>query len=180
MNDTIFVCGSPSFQNLQTADPTEMWVEDNGCSGSPTVSGTKADNVGVQPIPTDNSSLATQAAANGCLYEGPTTIVINGSNMTVTSPDTPTGKPTGAPGTSTSNDALNDAANTANVCLPGGAGHDGARAGQRRDLRRDLSVDHQRGRRHEVQRSELTTRCPRPARRGSGVSPPVTPSSRGR
>ena len=155
MNDTIFVCGSPSFQNLQTADPTEMWVEDNGCSGTPTVSGTQADNVGVQPIPTDNSSLSTQASANGCLYEGPTTIVINGSNMTVTSPATPTGKPTGAPGTSTSNDALNDAANTANVCLPGGAGHDGARAGQRCDLRRDLSVDHQRGRRHEVQRSGL-------------------------
>ncbi|MDR3660606.1 MAG: hypothetical protein P4L86_09450 [Mycobacterium sp.] len=118
VNDTIFVCGSPTFQNIQTADPTEMYLEGNGCSGTPTISGTQADNVGVQPIPTDNSSLSTQASLNGCLYEGPTTIVVNGSNMTVTSPDTPTGKPTGAPGTSTSNDALNDAANIANICLP--------------------------------------------------------------
>jgi hypothetical protein len=118
VNDTIFVCGSPTFQNIQTADPTEMYLEGNGCSGTPAISGTKADNVGVQPIPSDNSALTTQASLNGCLYEGPTTIVINGSNMTVTSPDTPTGKPMGAPGTSTSNDALNDAANTANGCLP--------------------------------------------------------------
>lgn len=118
VNDTIFVCGSPKFQNIQTADPTKMYLEGQGCSGTPSISGTQADNVGVQPIPTDNSALATQAASNGCLYEGPTTIVVNGSNMTVTSPDTPTGTPAGAPGTSMSNDALNAAANTANVCLP--------------------------------------------------------------
>lgn len=116
VNDTIFVCGSPSFQNVETADPTEMYVEGNGCSGAPSISGTQQDNVGIEPIPSDNSALTTQASLDGCLYEGPTTIVINGSNMTVTSPDTPTGPPPAGGGSS--NDALNDAANTANSCLP--------------------------------------------------------------
>ena len=35
MNDTVFVCGSPTFQNVETADPSEDWYEDGGgCSGS--------------------------------------------------------------------------------------------------------------------------------------------------
>ena len=199
INDTVFVCGSPSFDNLQTADPGQTWYEpgittlssalvkntgyssihiaamnsavSNGdslqigtgattqvvtasanasagattvsvshftanaaygtgtqvqdtstCSGTPTVSGTATDNVGAQNIPTDNSSLQDEAQLNGCTYQGPTTIVLNGSTMNVTSPATPTGKPTGASGSSTSNDALNDAANTANVCMPASSG----------------------------------------------------------
>jgi len=116
VNDTVFLCGSPTFQNVQTADQDQQWVQN--CSGSANVTGTAKFQVPVQPIPSDNSNLAVQAAANGCVYEGPTTIVLNGTTMTVTSPGTPTGKPTGAPGTSSSNDPLNDPANTANVCVP--------------------------------------------------------------
>jgi hypothetical protein len=119
INDTIWVCGAPTFQNVETADPNELYLQDGGgCSGSPNITGTQAFGVPVQPIPSDDSSLASQAAVNGCLYQGPTTIVLNGSNMTVTSPATPTGKPTGAPGTSSSNDFLNDPANVNNICLP--------------------------------------------------------------
>ncbi len=155
VNDTIFVCGSPSFQNTATADPAQNYFEDQGCSGTPNISGTKQDNVGVQPIPTDNSTLATQAAAGGCLYEGPTTIVFNGSTMTVTSPDTPTGKPTGAPGSSTSNDAAERGGEHRQRLPARGAGDDGARPDQRCDLRRDVPVHHQLGRNHQVQRPDL-------------------------
>ena len=80
-----------------------------------------ADNVAEEVIPTDNSSLVDEAQLNGCDYQGPTTIVLNGTTMKVKSPGTPTGKPTGAPGSSPSNDSLNDAANT-NVCMPSAPG----------------------------------------------------------
>ena len=116
-NDTIWVSGSPSFQTVQTADTKQNWVET--ASGSPSsTSWTKG--VPVEPIPSDNSSIRTTASLTGCLYEGPTTLVLNGTTMSVISPDTPTGKPNGAPGTSISNDSLNDPTNTGNVCLPTG------------------------------------------------------------
>ncbi len=198
VNDTVFVCGSPTFLNVETADTNEAWYEDGGgCSGAPkgdttltsallnnhayttlsvqnlgqaaakndtftiglgsttqtvtlsaaaaagatsvsvnsftttaayptgtpvndNATGTWQSGVPVENVPTDNSSLQTDAASNGCVYQGPTTITLNGSanTMTVNSPGTPTGKPTGAPGTSVSNDPLNDAANTTNVCVP--------------------------------------------------------------
>jgi len=119
VNDTIWVCGSPTFKTVQTADTQQAYVQD--CSGHPS-STSWTNPVPIEPIPTDNSGLATQAAANGCLYEGPTTITLTGTTMKVTSPDTPTGKPAGAPGGSLSNDALNNAANTANVCMPSSSG----------------------------------------------------------
>ncbi len=198
MNDTVFVCGSPTFDNVETADPSEDWDEyGSGCSGSPTgdttlssgltsgnayttlsvaaiaqaeavgdtltmglgsttqtvtvstaasigattihvssfvanaayasgtpvndnATGTWTSGVPVEPVPTDNSVLDTDAASNGCVYQGPTTITLNGTanTMTVNSPGTPAGMPTGAPGTSVSNDPLNAAANTTNVCVP--------------------------------------------------------------
>ena len=199
-NDTIFTCGSPTFQNVKTGDPNEAWLPDgSGCSGNPigdteltsaltsgtnyttlsvqaigqamavndtvtigtgsttqtvTVSaaaavnattihvtsfpanasygsgtpvndnatGSWASDVPLEPIPTDNSVLNTVAQSGGCIYEGPTTITLNGTTMNVTSPNTPTGKPTGAPVGSVSNDALNAAANTANVCMPASSG----------------------------------------------------------
>jgi hypothetical protein len=198
VNDTIFVCGSPSFLNVETADPSEDWYEDGGgCSGTPlgdttlasgltsgttyttlsvaaiqqaaavndtltigigattqtvkvrtaaaknattiqvtsfianasyasgspvndNATGTWQSGVPVEPVPSDNSALQGDASTNGCVYQGPTTITLNGTanTMTVNSPGTPPGKPTGAPGTSLSNDPLNAAANTANVCVP--------------------------------------------------------------
>jgi hypothetical protein len=203
VNDTVFVCGSPSFLNVETADPSEDWYEDGGgCSGAPTgdtvltsalvsghaytqlsvqglgqaaakndtftiglgtttqtvtlsaaaaksattvyvnsftanaayaatttpvndnATGTWTSGVPVEPTPSDNSALQADASVNGCVYQGPTTITLNGAanTMTVDSPGTPTGKPTGAPGTSTSNDPLNAAANTANPCMAGTGG----------------------------------------------------------
>ena len=92
-------------------------------SGTPVndnATGTWTSGVPIEPVPTDNSLLQAVAASNGCVYQGPTTITLNGSanTMTVNSPGTPSGKPAGAPGSSLSNDPLNAAANTTNVCVP--------------------------------------------------------------
>jgi hypothetical protein len=97
--------------------PTGTPVNDNA-------TGTWTSGVPIEPTPSDNGTLQTDAAVNGCVYQGPTTITLNGAanTMTVNSPGTPTGKPTGAPGTSVSNDPLNAAANTANQCMAGTGG----------------------------------------------------------
>jgi hypothetical protein len=118
MNDSVFVCGSPSFVNVTTADP-DNWDEATCSGSSPTVSGTKGSGVQTESIPQDDTVLASVAARDGCLYEGPTTLTLDGSTMDVTSPDTPTGPPPN--GSSPANDALLDAANT-NVCMPSSAG----------------------------------------------------------
>ncbi len=77
------------------SDPTDV-----GNYAAPPVS---ADNQPHQTPPSDDSSLAQVAAIaapnNGCVYYGPTTIVLSGSQMTVTSLDTvhpSTGCPLGA------------------------------------------------------------------------------------
>jgi len=123
VNDSIFTCGSPTFDTVRTADPNEDYVNDNSsCGGSGTPSATsKTDGVPLEAIPTDDSQLASVAQQNGCLYEGPTSIVLTGTTMQITSPDTPTGKPPGAPNGSPSNDALNQAGNTS-VCMPASGG----------------------------------------------------------
>lgn len=118
MNDSVFVCGNPSFLNVTTADPNG-WDETT-CGGSgPTVSGTKTDGVTTETIPQDDTELASVAARDGCLYEGPTTITFDGATMDVTSPDTPTGPPMN--GSAPANDSLDDPANT-NVCMPAVSG----------------------------------------------------------
>ncbi|HYA67289.1 MAG TPA: hypothetical protein VED63_01030 [Acidimicrobiales bacterium] len=114
-NDSIWVCDSPTFQSVKTADTQQKYVQN--CSGTPT-STSWTNGVAVEPIPTDNTTLNTDAKYNGCLYEGPTTFLFDGASMGVYSPNTPTGPPSGAPGTSVSNDALNDPSNTGNVCMP--------------------------------------------------------------
>ena len=119
VNDSIFTCGNPAFDSVATHDPNEVFVKD--CAGTPTVSGTETDNAPFEQIPQDDTSLSLIAQEEGCLYEGPTTIVLNGATMNVTSPGTPTGKPTGALGTSTSNDSLSQAGNT-NPCMPATSG----------------------------------------------------------
>ncbi|HZU80630.1 MAG TPA: hypothetical protein VE991_11995 [Acidimicrobiales bacterium] len=117
MNDSVFVCGNPSFINLTTADPNNYYVAT--CSSNPTFSGSKTKGAAVEAIPSDDSQLATVAAQGGCLYEGPTTITLTGATMSVTSPDTPTGPP--LHGSAPANDALNLAANK-NVCMPSSQG----------------------------------------------------------
>jgi hypothetical protein len=122
-NDSIFVCGTPTFKTAYTADPNEGFVADCGGSNA-TITGHGSQYK--QSLPTDDSALGTIAKAAGCLYEGPTTITLTGTTMNVTSPNTPTGKPVGAPGSSVSNDALNDPANGVgavnNVCMPAAPG----------------------------------------------------------
>jgi hypothetical protein len=114
-NDSIFVCGSPTFKTAYTADPNQAFVSD--CGGS-TATITGHGSQYKQTPPNDDSALGTVATAGGCLYEGPTTITLNGTTMNVTSPNTPTGKPTGALGSSVANDSLIAAANATNVCMP--------------------------------------------------------------
>jgi len=123
VNDSIFTCGSPTFDTVRTADPNELYVNDNstcGGSGSPTAS-SSSNGVPLETIPSDDSQLATVAQQSGCLYEGPTTIVLTGTTMQITSPDTPTGRPTGASSGSPSNDALNQPGDTS-VCMPSSSG----------------------------------------------------------
>jgi hypothetical protein len=115
VNDSIFTCGNPSFSSVATADPNEIFVKT--CAGTPTVSGTETDGAPTETIPQDDSQLTLIAQEGGCLYEGPTTIVLNGSTMNVTSPDTPTGRPSGAVGSSPSNDSINQAGNLS-PCMP--------------------------------------------------------------
>ena len=122
VNDSVFVCGAPSFQNLQTADPNQQFVQDGGCSGTPTASGSESYGVPQQSIPSDNTLLLDDAEQDGCVFQGPTQITFSGSNMTVSSPDTPTGTPSGSPNGTSSNDQLNLAENTVNKCMAGATG----------------------------------------------------------
>jgi len=123
VNDSIFICGSPTFQSVHTADPNHLTtVVSSGCGSSdPHITGAQGYGVPVEPIPTDDSTLATVAQQGGCLFEGPTTITLSGSNLLVTSPDTPTGAPANAPTGSPSNDHINDPGNE-NKCVPASSG----------------------------------------------------------
>jgi hypothetical protein len=121
VNDSIFTCGSPQFETVHTADPNEQFVKD--CGGTPDVTGSEGYGSAVENIPQDDSQLAVVAQEDGCLYEGPTTIVLSGTTMSVDSPDTPTGAPSGAPNGSASNDSINQAGNTSaciNATTPNG------------------------------------------------------------
>ena len=106
-NDSIFVSGKPNFganYSVTTADPGCLFVDPlDGNHGSPTGCASATSDVGtydvatssnslnnLKPIPTDNSALGNYAKQGGCYYEGPTTITLNGNQMTVSSPGTPT------------------------------------------------------------------------------------------
>ncbi len=86
-NDEILVCGSPDFgRNAQ--DRVEVsgpgWRGSSGCSGNnPTFVGTWTPNAPLLTLPPTDNSLSTIAAA-AYRFTGRTTIVLNGSNMTVT------------------------------------------------------------------------------------------------
>ena len=82
--------------------------------------GTWTSGVPIEPVPSDNSTSGHDASTNGCVYQGPTTITLNGAanTMTVNSPGTRRRQAHRRPGDSRSNDPLNAAANTANLCMP--------------------------------------------------------------
>ena len=113
-NDSVFESPSPSFGTstapsmVTTADPKCLFVNDTyGMSGSSN-NCTRAnsdianyDTVNssfghaVEQPPANDTQLSTIAQQGGCLYSGPTTIVLSKvggvGQMTVTSPDTPEG-----------------------------------------------------------------------------------------
>jgi len=90
IKDAVFVCGSPTFQALHTEYPT-LTVSQSGCSGNPTVGpgSTAGAATPVETLPSTDGTLADLAASRGCLFQGPTDIVLDGSQMSVYSPDTP-------------------------------------------------------------------------------------------
>jgi len=128
-NDSLFVDGKPNFgtaSGVQTADQGCLFVDpaagyDSPTSQSPCAS-TAANEVGSystaksafgqlpQPLPVDDSELATVAKAGGCYYQGPTTVTLNAAGtMRVTSPDTTTvnaGCPLGSTGSLPPNGVL--------------------------------------------------------------------------
>jgi hypothetical protein len=105
-NDSFYTCGSPQFQGATSTswnDPAKVrYKKDTGCSGSPVFS-TSGDPKYASPLtmPPSNNSIRKEvdplyASPIGCLYVGPTSIVLNSAgsgSMTVTSPYTKNGGP---------------------------------------------------------------------------------------
>jgi hypothetical protein len=110
-NDSFYVDNNPNFGNsadpstITTHDPNCLFVDPNDSHGTAaTCSGATADvgtynaatssqNAPLEPLPTTDTALAAIAAQSGCLFSGPTTILLSNSgtteNMKVTSADTP-------------------------------------------------------------------------------------------
>jgi hypothetical protein len=86
-NDSISVCGTPSFggdadDKIELNGQSPGWVP--GCFGAnPTFNGTIVYPAGVLPLPQSNAELEA-AADEGYVFQGETTIVLNGSTMQVT------------------------------------------------------------------------------------------------
>jgi hypothetical protein len=104
-NDTISVNGSPQFNGPATtgytgtigcpASPTYTyrWHGLSGCGDTPQFQSGDPEAVPLLTLPTSNSNIKVEtdraAGKTGCLYNGPTRIVLNSSGtMTVTSPFT--------------------------------------------------------------------------------------------
>jgi hypothetical protein len=94
VEDAVFVCGSPSFQALHTeyqqltiaAPPPGSGCPDGATTGQGSTAGAAT---AAETLPSTDSSLASLAASGGCLFQGPTDIVLDGNEMSVYSPDTP-------------------------------------------------------------------------------------------
>jgi hypothetical protein len=104
-NDTISVNGSPRFNGDATTGysgrmscPTSStytyrWHGLSGCGDTPQFLSGDPETVPLLPLPTSNTAIKIEtdraAGKTGCLYNGPTRIVLNSSGtMTVTSPFT--------------------------------------------------------------------------------------------
>jgi hypothetical protein len=103
-NDTISVNGSPQFnEKATTGNPdvlscppsgsyTYRWYGRAGCGDTPQFQTGDPENVPLLTLPTSNTSIkaeTTRPAKTGCLYNGPTRIVLLSSGrMNVTSPFT--------------------------------------------------------------------------------------------
>jgi hypothetical protein len=99
-NDAVMISGAVTFSNPQTESswastanpaPTAGTLYRNACGGSCAITGYPPYYAATIGMPPSNSSLRAQAVSpnSGCLYTGPTSIVLNSAGtMTVTSPDT--------------------------------------------------------------------------------------------
>jgi Tfp pilus assembly protein PilX len=95
-NDSISVCGTPSFGSVSD-DAIELnqdspgWV--SGCAGAaPNFVGTVKYPAGVLPLPQSNAALET-AADPGYVFNGETRLVFNGANVSITNNGTTVSKP---------------------------------------------------------------------------------------
>lgn len=89
-NDSILTCGSPTFgraagDQVEFSQPAPGWSNGYGCGGTPNFVGTVKAGVPTLDMPPSNSALKS-VAQPGYLFTGTTTIVLNGSTMTVTNP----------------------------------------------------------------------------------------------
>jgi hypothetical protein len=100
-NDTIAISGQPVWQARTTTGwnlaSGQRWFDLNSGTSRPEFQA-YADNNPVYapppPLPSDNRYLKREAETGGCLYTGPTRIVLNaGGTMTVTSPYTRSTRP---------------------------------------------------------------------------------------
>jgi hypothetical protein len=104
-NDTISVNGNPRFNGKATTAYTGQmscsavtgftwrWYGLSGCSDRPVFQSGDPEVVPILPLPTTNTAIKAEtdrsAGKTGCLYNGPTRIVLNANGtMTVTSPFT--------------------------------------------------------------------------------------------
>ncbi|MGO9343797.1 MAG: hypothetical protein ACLP6E_14960 [Acidimicrobiales bacterium] len=97
-NDPLFICANSSTASaadsptingtISSADPSYATLADpdNSCDDSIYGSETQQDDQPFEPIPTDDVVLGTEAADNGCEYEGPTEISLakNGAGAATT------------------------------------------------------------------------------------------------
>jgi hypothetical protein len=103
-NDDLAICGTPSFGSTSPSSPdtveTPAMVNPSNCANAPvvngTVNGTYNNTVGTVQLPANNAQLLQVADGStsthnsgcypgaGCVFTGPTTIVLNGSANTMT------------------------------------------------------------------------------------------------
>jgi Tfp pilus assembly protein PilX len=95
-NDALVVCGTPIFgrslaDSIEVSSPPQGWystgsVPNSGssCNGSPNFVGTFFTNAPVLTPPPTNGQLAGIAQGDGYKYTGQTTIVLNGTSLTIT------------------------------------------------------------------------------------------------
>jgi hypothetical protein len=118
VNDSVFICGSPTINGTIYTAGTLVATPGGGCTqGVPAAN--YVDEPQTETAPTDDAVLGSVAQQGGCLYEGPTEIdLLSTGGFDVYSPDTP------ATGTTDTLDASTDTS----TCVPTGgwAGGGGA------------------------------------------------------
>ena len=99
--DQYLILGSPTFgrgpddkiESLAPGTNASAVCSGNNC-GSAVFKGTRVWSARLVPLPSDNSELLTDAQNNGQVFSGTTTIVLNGTNATVTNCPSSCGAPT--------------------------------------------------------------------------------------